>query len=387
MEPVTHILTGATLARTGLNRRAAYATVAMAIAAEFPDIDTLWSLRGSVAGFEHHRGITHTFVGLPVEALVIVGGVFAFHKVRCARRRTRPSAKPLTLAPVRWGTLYLFTLLALLSHILLDYTNNYGVRPFFPFNPHWYAASIVFIFDPWIFGLLVVGLVAPSLFGLIGSEVGARRKPFRGAGWAVFALVGIVSLWLLRYAEHDRALAILQSQNPEAPASSAAMPDAAPATDASAAAPPEPAPTYLSPVRVLASPDPISPFRWYGATDFGPAAGSADLAQLSTLNTLQGSMLPSDNFLARPPLTPALAAAEHTRLGRDYFDWSPMPILSVQQADDPDAPPGAQLVLFEDPRFMGGPALLQSRRRPPITGSVLVDAQNHVLEQEMDSRP
>ena len=60
MEPVTHILTGVCLARTGLNRRAAYATLTMAVAAEFPDIDTLWGLRGPVEGFAHHRGNTHT---------------------------------------------------------------------------------------------------------------------------------------------------------------------------------------------------------------------------------------------------------------------------------------------------------------------------------------
>ena len=34
MEPVTHFLTGACLARTGFNRRTAYATLAMTLAAE-----------------------------------------------------------------------------------------------------------------------------------------------------------------------------------------------------------------------------------------------------------------------------------------------------------------------------------------------------------------
>ena len=47
MEPVTHLLTGACLARTGFHRRVAYATAAMTVAAEFPDIDTVWSLRVS----------------------------------------------------------------------------------------------------------------------------------------------------------------------------------------------------------------------------------------------------------------------------------------------------------------------------------------------------
>ena len=32
--------------------------------------------------------------------------------------------------PPRWGLLFLYACLAGLSHILLDFTNNYGVRPF-----------------------------------------------------------------------------------------------------------------------------------------------------------------------------------------------------------------------------------------------------------------
>ena len=39
MEPVTHFLTGATLARAGFNRKTALATVTMTLAAEAADID------------------------------------------------------------------------------------------------------------------------------------------------------------------------------------------------------------------------------------------------------------------------------------------------------------------------------------------------------------
>jgi len=39
MEPITHLMTGAVLSRAGFNRKAAYATVAMTIAAEAPDLD------------------------------------------------------------------------------------------------------------------------------------------------------------------------------------------------------------------------------------------------------------------------------------------------------------------------------------------------------------
>ena len=51
MEPVTHFLTGACLGRTGFNRRTAYATLAMTLAAEAPDLDVFWGFRGPVAGF------------------------------------------------------------------------------------------------------------------------------------------------------------------------------------------------------------------------------------------------------------------------------------------------------------------------------------------------
>ena len=146
MEPVTHVLTGACLARAGFNRRAAYATLAMALAAELPDIDTVWAFRGPVEALQHHRGITHTFLGVPFEAAFVVLVLYGVHRWREARARRRPRParagdhvpveRPLTAVPVRWGLLYGFCIAALLSHLLLDYTNNYGVRPFYPFNPH-----------------------------------------------------------------------------------------------------------------------------------------------------------------------------------------------------------------------------------------------------------
>ena len=170
MEPVTHILTGAVLARSGFNRKAAYATAAMAIAAEFPDIDTLWSAAGPLQAFEHHRGITHTFIAVPFEAALITAAFFLFHRLR----------KPSTKAPPNWAWLYAGTLVALLSHLLLDWTNNYGIRPFFPFNPRWYAGSFVFIFEPVLFLILLAALVGPLLFALINAEVGTRRQAFRG---------------------------------------------------------------------------------------------------------------------------------------------------------------------------------------------------------------
>src|ERR1700744_620162 len=155
MEPITHFMTGAVLARSGFNRKAAYATLAMTLAAEAPDLDTLWAIHGPIASFQHHRGWTHTFLGLPFEAAILLGAVYGFH---LWRSRSKPVEPARGAAPIHWPRLYGFILVALLSHILLDWTNNYGVLPFFPFDPHWYAGSFVFIFEPAMCLLLLMGL-------------------------------------------------------------------------------------------------------------------------------------------------------------------------------------------------------------------------------------
>lgn len=398
MEPVTHVLTGACLARAGFNRRAAYATFAMAAAAELPDIDSLWAFRGPVETFQHHRGITHTFLGVLFEAAFVVLIVYGIHRWRTARhaKRARPAPvgdhvpveRPLTAAPVRWGLLYGFCIVAMLSHLLLDYTNNYGLRPFYPFNPHWYAASIVFIFDPLIFALLLMGLIVPAIFRLVSAEVGARRQPFTGTGWPRVALFLIVVLWGVRWIEHDRAMQLAMAQSLEAPP----PPESARQRGAAANAPSEqnaqPLPTYLSARRALANPDPLSIFRWYTATDFGP------LYQLERVDTREQTIEATEGTYSKPEQSTALIAAQASSLGRTYLDWSSMPILSVDSSSAAREQAmsaayaysisGGTVVTFRDPRFMGVLPWLSRGGSSPLTGVVVVDPQNRVILQSMD---
>src|SRR5271168_3660101 len=170
MEPITHLLTGACIGRAGLNRKTAYATLAATLAAEAADLDVVWSFAGPVEGLKHHRGITHTFVAAPVVAGVVVGGLALLYRWSEARRRRKRQEPG---QAVHWGWLYLTALIAALSHLLLDWTNNYGLRPFFPFNPRWYAGSFVFIAEPVLWGLFFLALVVPWLFGLTDREIGA----------------------------------------------------------------------------------------------------------------------------------------------------------------------------------------------------------------------
>ena len=364
----------------------------MVVAAEFPDIDTLWSLRGPIEGFQHHRGITHTFLGLPFEAALIVAGVYAWHRWRVRRAVThkRSSTKPLTVAPIRWGVLYGLALVALLSHLLLDYTNNYGLRPFFPFNDRWYAASIVFIVDPLMLALLLGALALPSLFGLVSAEVGAKTQPFRGRGWAIAALVGIVAWWGLRAVEHQRAMqmAMTQSMVAPTPASAADTPQPPDATQSQDAALPPGAdaayyvPTFLPARAALASPDMLNPFRWSAVMDFGP------VYRMAEIDTYGGTVTTGETTYPKPDRSPPVLAAERSKLGRVYMDWSPMPFVEVTKADSDLATGGeesgtaATVVTFRDPRFLGG--RLRQTGRQPLTGTVELDAADRVVRQTMD---
>jgi inner membrane protein len=346
MEPITHLLTGACLARAGFNRKAAYAAVAMIIAAEAPDLDVLWSIDGPIAAFQHHRGWTHTFFGLPFEAAIIVGAVWLFHRWRTRRAN---SGKP-PRAPVRWGLLYCFSLVALLSHLLLDWTNNYGIRPFFPFNPRWYAGSFVFIVEPVLLLILLTALVAPSLFGLIGSEVGARKPAFRGQSWAIAALLAMAAVWTFRFIEHGKAIQLAQ------------------AGDYGSA----------SVLRVAADPYPINPFSWQTVVE------TQQYYQISSGNTFNNTIAIGDQAqtIYKPPTTLATLVAKRSWLGEVYLDWSQFPIVA-ETGIDPD---GLTTVTFRDLRFLYDTPLFRGREKTPLSGMVYVNADRRVVRMEMDGK-
>jgi inner membrane protein len=393
MEPVTHFLTGACIGRAGLNRKTAYATLAAVLAAEAADIDILWGLAGPVEGLKHHRGITHTLIAVPVVAAAAVGVVWLLDRWWERRRRRKlavesdeqtpvevggfppfrqkksermghgaflgyPAQNSLARQTIHWGWLYLTAFLSALCHLLLDWTNNYGLRPFFPFNPRWYAGSFVFIAEPVLWVLLLGALVIPGLLGLIGGEIGVRRAAFRGRGWAIFALTGMVLLWGWRWAEQGRARALAENTV-----------------------------IATAPVKRMAlEPYPINLFRWHAILE------TAEYYQTAEINTLSGEIVsdPRRDVLYKPPETAATEAAKRTLLGQVYLDWGTWAVVrdvgqeAAPGMKPPQLPPNRTwtTVEFTDLRFAY--SYLGAGRTPirnPLSGWVyIVDGRDEAGE-------
>jgi inner membrane protein len=337
LEPVTHFLTGACMGRAGLNRKTALATLTLTLAAEAPDLDILSRFGGAAFGFAHHRGFTHSFLGIPLDAAVVVAFVYGIWRLR-GRKLKNPNLPP------RWGLLYLYACLAGLSHILLDFTNNYGVRPFWPFYEKWYSWDIVFIVEPVMLAFLFLGLIVPALFSLIDREIGARPRGPRGRVAATLALAGVVSMWGLRGYEHRRAVNALAARSYE----------------------------NADPLRVSAYPTMIDPFHWYGVVE------TASFFALAPVNSLGPEVDPEGQLEIhfKPEETPVTLAAKKSYMGRVYLDWAQYPITETEALPAPNEGNGGYIVHFQDLRYVQMPSAFSrggGARRGPLGAGVRLD--------------
>jgi inner membrane protein len=346
LDPVTHVLTGACMGRAGLNRKTGLATLVLALATEAPDIDVVAYWGGPAAALQHHRGITHTLLGAPFVAGLVVAGVYGIHRLRHARKKAVDSDKP--KLPPNWKLLYLYALLGTLIHLFQDFTNNYGLRPFAPFNPKWYSWDIVFIVDPIMLLAMILALVLPALMALVTEEIGSRKPQFRGRGAAILALICVEAVIFVRAFEHSRAVTALSSR------------------------------TYRNeePLRTSAFPEMMNPFTWNGVVE------TQDFFDLLPVNSWTGEIDPQNEAVIRfkPPETPITLAAKKSLMGRVYLDWAKYPFVSVEDVEG-----ARQAVHFEDLRFESAEEI-NERRRPPLTATVVVGPKLDV-EQMYTRRP
>ena len=157
MDNLTHSLLGAALARTPLGKLHARSTLLLVVAANLPDIDIVSLLGGRETYLVHHRGITHSILGVAAQIVLMAGVVRAWEAWRA--QRGGPSPSP-------WRSLLLLCGAGLASHPLLDFLNTYGWRPWLPFDSTWYYGDLVFIVDPWLW----------LIFGGAAALAGARSR-------------------------------------------------------------------------------------------------------------------------------------------------------------------------------------------------------------------
>ncbi|HMJ25903.1 MAG TPA: metal-dependent hydrolase, partial [Pyrinomonadaceae bacterium] len=186
MDGLTHSLVGLTAAKAGLERLSPYTVTVCVLSANAPDIDFVSVFFGGRwVLLQHHRGITHSIVG--TLALGILIPTILFGAERAFARFGKRSPR------IQYRGLLLASLIAAATHPLMDWTNNYGVRPLLPWDGRWFYGDLVFIVDPYL--LLVLGgaaflltsnsrwkIVSWSLLAVAVMLVVLRVPPQRVAG-------------------------------------------------------------------------------------------------------------------------------------------------------------------------------------------------------------
>ena len=321
MDNLTHTAIGLFLSRAGLGRWSPSATPIVLLAANAPDIDVLSAVGGSLNYLHYHRHVTHSLVAMPVIALLPV------LVVRLAARK-----------PIHWWGAFFAALIAVGSHLLLDWTNIYGVRLLLPFSSNWQRLDIANVIDLWIWAVLLLGILGPFLGRLVGSEISSGTAVVRhhGRGFAWFALLFVLLYNCGRGVLHARAVAVLGSRMYQ----------------------------DLPPLRVAAMPDPANPLRWRGLVETSGAFAVEDL-------NLAGAFAPvRDVLFQKPEANPAMDAASRTAIFQEFLAFSQYPLWRVYPVASPE---NGKKVEVLDMRF-GTPIA------PGFMVSAVLDSRLRVVE-------
>jgi inner membrane protein len=293
----------------------------MVLAANLPDADVVSAAGGGLNYLHYHRHLTHALATMPLVALAA------------------PAIVSLVVRKgIAWRGAFFAALLAVASHVLLDFTNIYGIRLLLPFSSAWQSLDITGVVDVWIWVVCLLGLAAPLLGKLVGSEItsGAVRIRHYGRGWAWFAIGFVLAYQVARYGLRSRAVTALGSQLYQ---------DAVP-------------------LRVMAGPNSINPMKWRGLVETADSIAVQDV----NLAADPGSAHPL--IFHKPEPDPAIDAARRTNTFQRFLEFSQWPLWRVTPYP---ARENARLVEVFDLRF-GTPL------EPGFMVSAVVDAKGQVLE-------
>jgi len=305
MDNVCHTLVGAAMAEAGLKRHSAYASATLMIAANIPDLDVLVFATGT-PGIEFRRGWTHGVVGQALLPIALTLAVTAW-------ARWRRGAGSVGGPPVRPWRLLGLSYLALYSHLLLDFLNNYGVRLLAPLDWRWFYGDAVFIVDPWLWLVLGAGVWA------------ARRKRMpQPAALALGIAAGYVAVMLgsaaISSEEVTREWRASRGYDPSA---------------------------------LMVGPVPVSPFSHEVIIDAGDHYETGTYRFWSPRLRLDPARVPKNEH------APEVAAARAAPAIRSFLVWSRFPVWEVERTGE-----GA-LVTVRDMRFRLGAARFSASARVP----------------------
>lgn len=196
MDTLTHALSTLLVARATLPRAARPGQLSLTarswsgfFAGAFPDLDFLVWFFGITPYLNYHRGITHSFLLMPVWSLLLAG-LFSL----ISRRR------------YHWRAFYLVCLISLCVHICGDVITSYGTMVFAPFSDYKLAVPTTFILDWYFSGIVLAGLSV--------SFISTRYKA-QAARAGVGALLCYVSAqaWWMHMARAE-AYATMPRSNP-----------------------------------------------------------------------------------------------------------------------------------------------------------------------------
>ncbi|HXN64309.1 MAG TPA: metal-dependent hydrolase [Candidatus Acidoferrales bacterium] len=331
MDPVTHALASLTLGKAGLARATRLAMPMLVVAGVAGDADWLSVYSGPAAFLRWHRTATDSLVGAAAIA-IIVAGIFTLF----ARGRPDP--------PVSFPRALLVSGIAAYVHVLLDWTNSYGVYLLWPFRQTWYAGDLLPPVDIWLLGVLVIGLAVPWVFRLATEEIGARAKRpgFSYAATPVLIIAVLYAGW--RWEQHRRALTLLRT------------------------------PLFHGEVVLGAGafPGATSLFTWSGVVD-----------TQNTLDTVQVGLLFQNEFdplnarvLYKPEPSPELAAARATQTAATFLSFARFPWAEVEKSST-----GSRVVIT-DLRFdQAAPSSHQ------VSAVIELNAQGQVVAQGLHFGP
>ncbi|QOJ22882.1 MAG: metal-dependent hydrolase [Gammaproteobacteria bacterium] len=150
MDPLTHALSGALLARAAVQTHAKQTGLPLRLrvaagfaAAAFPDVDFALRLIDTLTYLHWHQGPTHSLILLPFWAWLLARS-FAW----------------LSRGRYGWRLFYQPVSLGIAIHIVGDLITSYGLMLFAPFSIERFSLPLVFVIDPWFSLIIITGLIA-----------------------------------------------------------------------------------------------------------------------------------------------------------------------------------------------------------------------------------